>query len=65
MDYMPDEQVEAIKKMFPSLDENQLRDVKATLDDYSEILYRMFTRLENERKERRNEDVDKMRDREA
>ena len=61
MEYVPDKQVEAIRKMFPCLDEDQLREVKATLDDYCEILYRMFTRMENERKESHNGDASKMR----
>jgi hypothetical protein len=55
MDYVPDRQVEAIRKMFPDLDEDQLREAKAILDDYCEILYRMFTRLENEKEKSQND----------
>jgi hypothetical protein len=61
MDDMPDKQVEAIREMFPDLDEDQLREAKAVLDDYCEILLRMFTRLENEREKRQSDDSMEMR----
>ena len=51
MDYTPDEQITAIRKLCPDLDEDQLREVKEALDGYCALLCRIVTRLENERKE--------------
>ena len=39
-----------IADLFPDLSENQLKEVRETLDRYCELLFQIFERLERERR---------------